>query len=277
MSLLVYYLSVCFSTLPAFSCYNKDMRNALLALFFLFIFGVPARAQNDHVRIAEQNAPAIVAVNVIKADGSTFTGTGFVLTPDGLVATTRHVTKDALYINLTFNTGAVSGEAVPVAQAGNVDLALLQIHAKNLPHVTVVPSDTVLPGQTITVIGNPRRLQNTISSGLISQIRKKADGVLWHQISAPISPSSSGSPVFDHNGNVISVVFGSYKGEGNQNLNFSVPSNYLIQLVKAAGLQLPPSTEEEDAQTAKPTQTDNPVWAHLKKSWSILMRLLHAK
>lgn len=253
------------------------MRNALLALFFLFIFGVPARAQNDHVRIAEQNAPAIVAVNVIKADGSTFTGTGFVLTPEGLVATTRHVTKDALYINLTFNTGAVSGEAVPVAQAGNVDLALLQIHAKNLPHVTVVPSDTVLPGQTITVIGNPRRLQNTISSGLISQIRKKADGVLWHQISAPISPSSSGSPVFDHNGNVISVVFGSYKGEGNQNLNFSVPSNYLIQLVKAAGLQLPPSTEEEDTLTAKPTQTDNPVWAHLKKSWSILMRLLHAK
>ena len=175
------------------------------------------------------------------------------------------------------NTGAVSGEAVPVAQAGNVDLALLQIHAKHLPHVTVVPSDTVLPGQTITVIGNPRRLQNTISSGLISQIRKKADGVLWHQISAPISPSSSGSPVFDHNGNVISVVFGSYKGEGNQNLNFSVPSNYLIQLVKAAGLQLPPSTEEENAQTAKPIQTDNPVWAHLKKSWSILMRLLHAK
>lgn len=253
------------------------MRNALLALLFLVLFGLPARAQNDHVRIAEQNAPAIVAVNVIKADGSTFTGTGFVLTPDGLVATTRHVTKDALYINLTFNTGAVSGEAVPVAQAGNVDLALLQIHAKNLPHVTVVPSDDVLPGQTITVIGNPRRLQNTISSGLISQIRKKADGVLWHQISAPISPSSSGSPVFDHNGNVISVVFGSYKGEGNQNLNFSVPSNYLIQLVKAAGLTLPPSAEEEAAQAAKPAQADNPVWAHLKKSWSILMRLIHAK
>ena len=241
------------------------MRNALLALLFLVIFGLPARAQNDHVRIAEQNAPAIVAVNVIKADGSTFTGTGFVLTPDGLVATTRHVTKDALYINLTFNTGAVSGEAVPVAQAGNVDLALLQIHAKNLPHVTVVPSDDVLPGQTITVIGNPR------------QIRKKADGVLWHQISAPISPSSSGSPVFDHNGNVISVVFGSYKGEGNQNLNFSVPSNYLIQLVKAAGLTLPPSAEEEAAQATKPAQADNPIWAHLKKSWAILMRLIHAK
>ena len=72
------------------------MRNALLALFFLFIFGVPARAQNDHVRIAEQNAPAIVAVNVIKADGSTFTGTGFVLTPDGLVATTRQDRKSVV-------------------------------------------------------------------------------------------------------------------------------------------------------------------------------------
>ncbi len=249
------------------------MRFFPLFLFFLFWATADCLAQNNHVWIAEQNAPAVVAVNVAKTDGSTFTGTGFVLTPDGLIATSRHVSENALYINITFNNGAVSGEAAQVAAAGNVDLSLLKIQARNLPHVTLGDSDTVLPGQTITVIGNPRRLQNTISSGLISQVRKKADGVLWHQISAPISPSSSGSPVFNADGQVVSIAFASYKGEGNQNLNFAVPSNYLKELVSAAGYSLPapqqavPSTQE---------LSSNPLWAHIQKSWRILQDLLHS-
>lgn len=243
----------------------------LRLLFLVLLFcPPPAAAQNDHVRIAEENAPAVVAVNVVKKDGSTFTGTGFVVTPDGLIATSRHVSADALYINITFNNGAVSGEAVGVAAAGNVDLSLLKISARNLPYVTLGDSDTVLPGQTITVIGNPRRLQNTISSGLISQVRKKADGVIWHQISAPISPSSSGSPVFDEHGRVISVAFASYKGEGNQNLNFAVPSNYLSELAQAAGYALPSPGEEPRTAGAD----GNPFISHIKKSWKILKRLV---
>ena len=243
-------------------------------LFLLLLSGTAAdcAAQNNHVWIAEQNAPAVVAVNVAKTDGSTFTGTGFVLTPDGLIATSRHVSENAIYINITFNNGAVSGEAANVASAGNVDLSLLKIQARNLPYVTLGNSDTVLPGQTITVIGNPRRLQNTVSSGLISQVRKKADGILWHQISAPISPSSSGSPVFNADGQVVSVAFASYKGEGNQNLNFAVPSNYLKELVSAAGYTLP--APQQAAPAAQGTAS-NPLWAHVQKSWRILQDLLH--
>ena len=246
----------------------------ILGVFLLLAVGLclPAAAQHDHVIIAQQNAAAVVAVNVVKNDGSTFTGTGFVLTPDGLLATSRHVSENALYINITFNNGAVSGEATPVAAAGNVDLALLKIQARDLPHVTLGDSDTVRPGQTITVIGNPRRLQNTVSSGLISQVRKKADGVIWHQISAPISPSSSGSPVFNDRGEVISVAFASYKGEGNQNLNFSVPSNYLAELAAAAGYVLPRASAGGPQPAA--AETANPFIAHVQKSWQILKRLL---
>ncbi len=248
------------------------MRSLPLLLFLLLSAAPLAAAQNNHVWITEQNAPAVVAVNVAKTDGSTFTGTGFVLTPDGLIATSRHVSEDALYINITFNNGTVSGEAAQVAAAGNVDLALLKIQARNLPHVTLGNSNTVLPGQTITVIGNPRRLQNTVSSGLISQVRKKADGIIWHQISAPISPSSSGSPVFNADGQVISVAFASYKGEGNQNLNFSVPSNYLKELITAAGYTLPqPAAAPTLASPKKP----NPFWAHIQKSWDICKQLWH--
>lgn len=243
------------------------MKN-LFPAFLLFCFLTPSLEAKTHVEIADENAKTVVAVNVAKNDGTTFTGTGFVVHPDGIIATSRHVADNALYINVTFNTGAVSGEAKRIAQSQEVDLALLKIQAANLPAAVIGDSDTVLPGQVITVIGNPRRLQNTVSSGLISQVRQKSNGILWHQISAPISPSSSGSPVFNRGGTVISVVFGSYKGEGNQNLNFAVPSNYLIQLMEQAGY--PPLRSLQQPAQPQP----NAFVKHIQKSWQILKRLL---
>lgn len=242
----------------------------LLACFLLIGACTWAHAKT-HVEIAEENSPSIVAVNVLKNDGTTFTGTGFVVTEDGVIATSRHVVDGAMYINVTFNTGAISGQAAPLALAKDVDLALIKIGARNLPTALLGDSDYARPGQEITVIGNPRRLQNTVTSGLISQVRKKADGVIWHQISAPISPSSSGSPVFNDRGEVISVAFSSYKGEGNQNLNFAVPSNYLIRLLDQHNYH-PPMAGRADLQ---PQTWWEKLKTHLDKSWQITKRFFN--
>lgn len=237
-------------------------------ILLLILLGPYLEAQShDHVQIAQQNIPAVVTVNTLKADGSTYTGTGFVLTGEGLIATNRHVLQDALYINLTFSNGAVSGEAVPLAQSDIVDLALLKIQAQNLPSVTLGNSTTVQPGQTITVIGNPRRLQNTVTSGIISQLREQKNGTQWFQISAPISPSSSGSPVFNAQGQVIAIAFASLTGAENQNLNFAIPVHYLTQLATEQQIQLPAPLEVEPPQ--------HPFLNHVKKSWQILKRLWH--
>lgn len=244
------------------------MKRSLSLLLFWCLLP-PYAVAKSHVQIAQENSPSIVAVNVLKNDGTTFTGTGFVVTPDGVIATNRHVIENTMYVNVTFNTGAVSGQAVQVAQSDKVDLALIKIGARNLPTVTLGESSHTLPGEEITVIGNPRRLQNTVSSGLISQVRQKSDGILWHQISAPISPSSSGSPVFNDRGEVISVVFSSYKGEGNQNLNFSVPSNYLITLLNDNGYYPLIGAKTE---TPPASSLWDKIKAHLAKSWEMVQR-----
>lgn len=241
-------------------------RYLLLICLLATALMLPAKTR---VEIAQDNSPAVVAVNILKTDGTTFTATGFIVTPDGVVATNRHVLTDMLYLNLTFNTGALSGPATLLASSEQVDLALLKISARDLPTVELADSDYVLPGQEITVIGNPRRLQNTVSSGLISQVRKKADGTLWHQISAPISPSSSGSPVFNEQGQVVSVAFSTYKGEGNQNLNFSVPSNYLIQLLNAQNYYPPVHSPQDEIQAAPRPSYWQRFKAHVAKSWQI--------
>ncbi|MBP5403660.1 MAG: serine protease [Elusimicrobiaceae bacterium] len=235
-------------------------------ILLLTLSGPYLEAQiHDHVQVAQQNMPAVVTVNTLKKDGSTYTATGFVLTPDGLIASNRHVLQDALYINLTFNNGTISGEAIPLAQSDTVDLALLKIQAHHLPYVTLGNSTTVQPGQTITVIGNPRRLQNTVTSGIISQLREQKNGTQWFQISAPISPSSSGSPVFNAQGQVIAVAFASLAGAENQNLNFAIPVNYLTQLVEKQQVQLPTPNVVATPQ--------HPFWRHIQKSWQISKRL----
>ena len=222
---------------------------------------------HDHVQIARQNMPRVVTVNILKKDGSTHTATGFVLTQNGVIATNRHVLQDAVYLNLTFNNGTVSGEAVPLAQSDLVDLALLQIQARQLPYVTLGDSTSVQPGQTITVIGNPRRLQNTVTSGIISQIRLQKDDTLWFQISAPLSPSSSGSPIFNTQGEVIAVAFASLNAPENQNLNFAIPVNYLKTMLQQQGITW--------AHPSPSNPSTNPFVRHVKKSWQILKRLVY--
>ncbi len=218
---------------------------------------------HDHIYIAQHNMPAVVQINVLDQGGTTSSATGFVISPEGLIVTNRHVLEQALYANITFNNGVTSGEAVILAQDPKRDLALVKIEAQQLPFVTLAQNDEVLVGQTITVIGNPRRLQNTVSSGIISQLRTQADGTLWHQISAPISPSSSGSPVFNEKGEVISVAFASIAGEGNQNLNFAIPVRYVKLLAEQNELALPNITLPHT----------HPFLRHIQKSWQITKRL----
>ncbi len=252
------------------------MYRFVVVCFLLGLFS-PLSAQTTvsdteaaRIRLVQTNMPSVVTVNVAYQDGSTFTGTGFVLTSEGLLATNRHVCENALYINTTFPDGIVSDEAQVVATDNQVDLALLKIPAQNLPTVQLATSAYALAGQDIVVIGNPRRLQNTVSTGIISQVRRKANGILWYQISAPLSPSSSGSPVFNMKGEVIAVAFASLAGENNQNLNFAIPVDYLYKLVETAGYQLPSVSSEAPSLATPPKSTVHPFLRHIQRSWQIL-------
>lgn len=243
----------------------KDRGRIFLFIGVLCMGSAKLHAQHNHVEIARQNMPAVVTVNVLQKDGETFSGTGFIAAENGVIVTSRHMLDDALYINITFPNAITSGEARILAQHPQIDLAVLQIAARHLPTVTLGDERTVQPGETITVIGNPRRLQNTVTSGLVSQIRSQKDGSVWLQISAPISPSSSGSPVFDRRGKVIGMAFASFTGEGNQNLNFALSVSEIKKILDQAQIALPAANE-------MPVQ--NSFLRHIQKSWQITKRLL---
>jgi S1-C subfamily serine protease len=98
-----------------------------------------------------------------------------------------------------------------------VDLVILKFAAHDAPWLKLGRSDTAVEGQRVLVIGNPTGLQGTVSDGLIAAFRENHSLI---QITAPISPGSSGSPVLDENGLVVGVA--TLQQVEGQNLNFAI-------------------------------------------------------
>lgn len=93
----------------------------------------------------------------------------------------------------------------------------MKFQASNVDYLKIGSSTAAVEAETVLVIGNPEGLQGTVSNGIISAFRENRSYI---QITAPVSPGSSGSPVLDETGQVIGMATLIYK-EG-QNLNFAI-------------------------------------------------------
>ena len=245
------------------------MIKRLFFISFIFLFcGFVSASALSLEEISKLNHNTVVTVNVLREDGKTASATGFVLSPQGFVATAAHSLEKAKLINLTFSNGAISEEAkiIAISPKPRIDLAILQVPVNYLPSVTFRNSNTVQAGQKIAVIGSPKRLQNSITNGLISQLRNVGD-ITMFQISAPISPSSSGSPVFNEDGHVVGIAVSSLEEQNVQNINFALPSNYLLQMMNENQRTPKIAKGKEPTKVQKYFQE---IIDYVRKCWQIL-------
>lgn len=153
-----------------------------------------------------------------KRGNSLGNGTGFLVKENGLVLTAYHVISDAHSVSAHFDDGSVSAILGVVDVDPANDLALLQIKPTNRKAVPLASGKPDI-GSEIFVIGAPKGLEFSITSGIINQIRKESS----IQFSAPVSPGNSGSPLLNGAGEAVGIV--SYQRNDGQNLNFAVPAH----------------------------------------------------
>ena len=185
-----------------------------------------ARSQvRTPAEIAARSTPSVVSVRTEQS-----LGTGFVVSPDGLIATNLHVIAGNSDITVTLS----DHREFQVVEIWNGDrqrdLVIMRIQAKKLPVIPLGNSDEIHPGDAVVAIGHPLGLEDTVSNGLVSAVRKLDKGLTVLQISAPIAPGSSGGPIFNDHGEVIGVATAIMLG--GQNINFGVPVSYLKELLK---------------------------------------------
>src|SRR5258706_13421009 len=111
------------------------------------------------------------------------------------------------------------------------DICQFKVRDLKSPSVTLGNTEQLMVGQSVYAIGNPKGLELTLSSGLISSLRHDEQQRLSHiQTTAPISPGSSGGGLFDDEGRLIGITSSGVVGDGAQNLNFARPVDYVREL-----------------------------------------------
>lgn len=146
-------------------------------------------------------------------------GSGFVVASDGTTITNYHVIRGASRATVKFSDGTVGSIEGVESYDPTRDLAVVQVTPAVKTVLEIGDSDRMQVGDKVVAVGSPLGLQNTMSEGIVSGLR---NGVI--QISAPISPGSSGGAVFDEHGKVIGVS--SAQMVAGQNLNFAIPINW---------------------------------------------------
>jgi 2-alkenal reductase len=179
-------------------------------------------------------SPSVVAIYVTFTDqdnqiGSAF-GSGFVLDTAGHIVTNHHVVDNAEEIEVNFVDGTrVRGEIVGTDP--DSDLAVLQVDLTpdRLIPVTLGNSDTLVIGQMTAAIGSPFGQRWTMTTGIISALDRRIQGLSSYsvggviQTDAAINPGNSGGPLFSLNGEVIGV--NSQIINDSFGIGFAIPSN----------------------------------------------------
>lgn len=233
--------------------------------------------RNAITRAIEKVAPAVVGINVIQVReyrspnpfwndpfwrelfrGRNYSkkvenlGSGFIISPDGLVITNQHVVHNATEILVT-TAGGHKYEAQIVGADYYSDIALLKIDARDLPFVELGNSDEVIIGEWAIALGNPFGLfsnydQPTATVGVVSAVdrdfNRTSEGRIYKnmiQTDASINRGNSGGPLVNSLGEVIGMATMIFtEGGGSLGIGFAIPINRIAEindaLVAAGGV-----------------------------------------
>lgn len=215
---------------------NKSLSSfSFLLIFSLYIVSI-ATAQTPQ-QIAQKAFRSTVLLVMEDKNGQPLSlGSGFFV-KQGQIATNLHVVEGATrgYAKLVGKEKKFNIEGYTAIDEKR-DLIILKVTDFGTQTIPLGNSDFAQVGETVYAVGNPRGLEGTFSDGIISSIRPVGSDKLI-QITAPLSPGSSGGPVLNGKGEVIGVSVLTIRN--GQNLNFAIPSNYLKTLIAKIGYAKP--------------------------------------
>ncbi|HEY61516.1 MAG TPA: PDZ domain-containing protein [Anaerolineae bacterium] len=208
--------------------------------------------QNIFAELYEKVDPGVVAIRVLSKEGQGL-GSGFVIDKEGHIITNYHVVRSAKELEIDFPSGYKTRAEI-LGTDSDSDIAVLKVEAPSdeLFPIPLGDSDLTRVGQIVVAIGNPRGLDSTMTTGIISAKGRTmsslheapgggsftAGGII--QTDAAINPGNSGGPLLNLNGDVIGVNVAiqttSFDITGqpiNSGIGFAVPINIVKRVVPA--------------------------------------------
>jgi len=164
---------------------------------------------------------------VVSIEGAFASGSGFNISPDGLIVTNRHVVEDNTGVMVTFTNGR-RYSASNWQYVGGYDLAVAVIAGEDLPYLEL-DAKLPQPDAPLVFIGNPLGFDWTISEAvMLEMLNYGEDSIIC--FSGPVRPGSSGSPLFNNEGQVVGVIFASLRDVEDSGL--AIPAQLLLIYVE---------------------------------------------
>lgn len=191
-------------------------------------------ATNGFADIVENLLPTAVNISTTQEFGNN--GTGFIISPEGHIATNNHVIEDANEITITLSDGT-KYKAKVIGADKKSDLAVIKINAgKILPFAKFGDSSKARIGDWIIIIGNPYGLGGSVSVGIVSARGRSINGEQdsdFIQTDAAINKGNSGGPMFNIKGEVIGISTALFSPSGgNVGIGFASPASVVTPIIK---------------------------------------------
>lgn len=230
------------------------------------LIATPIKPTHAHATPPQKGIPEIAKaangaiVSIVMADkgGKPIAqGSGFLVSKDGEIVTNYHVISEGSSAIVKSPNGAFYAVDGVLGLDKARDIAVIKAHGQNFQTLTLGNSDRVQVGEEVVAIGNPLSFESTVSNGIVSAIRTiEEEGGKFLQVTAPISPGSSGGPLFNMAGDVVGIT--TLKFKGGENLNFAIPINDAKRLLGHRSASLLPLPNEVEATETQKHDGDTP-------------------
>ncbi len=205
-----------------------------------------ASQPNDFIKAANESVEAVVFISSLKDKNqrdkftrrfNTSTGSGVIISNDGYIVTNEHVIKDAELIEVLTNDNK-EYEARLIGKDPTTDLALLKIEGDQLPFLMFGNSDSLQIGEWVMAIGNPFRLQSTVTAGIVSA-KARSINILspqgiesFIQTDAAVNPGNSGGALINTRGDLLGINSAIMSNSGKyEGYSFAIPANLAKKII----------------------------------------------
>jgi tetratricopeptide (TPR) repeat protein len=218
---------------PLFNDMEKLMKSRIIMILFsllVVILSKPLKAETDLTELVKVVQPAVATVVAYDVDSNVANiGTGFFVNNKGHLITNYHVLVGKFGAEIKTPDGSTYAIKTVIAENQATDLIKVSV---DIPpekvHWIEVSGEMPPVAQRVMVVGSPMGLEQSVSDGIVSSVREIPGVGTFFQMSAPISPGSSGSPVVNMEGKVVGVA--TFQFLQGQNLNFAISGKSILDL-----------------------------------------------